>query len=129
MMEHLKDLLKKDAFAKLCGIQITECRPGFAQCTMTVTEHHLNSIGTLMGGALFTLADFTFCVAANSHGTLAVSLNASISYLRPCSSGIVTAIATEISRSSRIGVYRVSITDEHEKPIAEATGTCYFKKP
>jgi acyl-CoA thioesterase len=128
-MEHLKDLLKKDAFANLCGIQITECRPGFAQCTMDVTDHHLNSIGTLMGGALFTLADFTFCVAANSHGTLAVSLQASISYLRPCSNGIVTAIATEVSRSSRTGVYRVSITDDNGKQIADVTGTCYFKKP
>jgi acyl-CoA thioesterase len=127
-MERIKEIFKKDAFAKLCGIQITECRPGFAQCTMNVTEHHLNSIGTLMGGALFTLADFTFCVAANSHGTLAVSLHVSISYLRPCSNGMVTAIATEVSRSSRIGVYHISITDEHKKQIADVTGTCYFKK-
>jgi acyl-CoA thioesterase len=102
-MERIKEIFKKDAFAKLCGIQITTCRPGFAECTMHVTENHVNSIGTLMGGALFTLADFTFCVAANSHGTLAVSMQASISYLRPCSRGTVTAIATEISRSSRTG--------------------------
>jgi acyl-CoA thioesterase len=128
-MDHIKELFKKDIFAKQCGIQISEYHPGFARCTMDVTPNHYNGIGTLMGGALFTLADFTFCVAANSHGNLAVSLNVSISYLRPCSNGTVTAIATEISRSSRIGVYRVSITDDNQKAIAEVTGTCYFKKP
>ena len=127
-MDHLKELLKKDAFAKLCGIQLVECHPGFARCTMDVTENHLNGIGTLMGGALFTLADFTFCVAANSHGTLAVSLHVSISYLRPCISGTVTAVAEEVSRSARTGVYRVSLTDSGGIPIADVTGTCYFKK-
>jgi acyl-CoA thioesterase len=127
-MKHIHELFSKDAFAKRCGIQLIECRPGFAQCTMEVTENHWNGIGTAMGGALFTLADFTFCVAANSHGPLAVSLHVSISYLRPCSSGILTAIATEVSRSSRIGVYRISITDEEQKQIADVTGTCYIKK-
>ncbi len=127
-MKHIEELFKKDAFAKQCGIQIVEYHPGFARCTMNVTENHLNGIGTLMGGALFTLADFTFCVAANSHGTLAVSLHVSISYLRPCVGGTVTAVAEEISRSARTGVYRVSLADSSGIQIGDVTGTCYFKK-
>lgn len=124
----MQELFRNDAFAKQCGIQIVEYRPGYARCTMDVTPNHLNGIGTLMGGALFTLADFTFCVAANSHGTLAVSLQVSISYLRPCSRGIVTAVATEVSRSSRIGVYRIEISDEQGTLLADVSATCYFKK-
>ncbi|HVN47321.1 MAG TPA: PaaI family thioesterase [Bacteroidota bacterium] len=127
-MEHIEKLFNNDAFAKQCGIQIVEYHHGYAHCTMEVTECHLNGIGTLMGGALFTLADFTFCVAANSHGPLAVSLQVSISYLRPCSSGKVTAIATEISRSSRIGVYRIAVSDEHGVLLADVSATCYFKR-
>lgn len=126
--EYMKELFDNDKFAAQCGIHIADYHPGFARCTMPVTPGHLNGLGTLMGGAIFTLADFTFCVAANSHGTLAVSLNVSISYLRPCSSGTVTAVATEISRTGRTGVYRVSITDENGTAIADVTGTCYFKK-
>ncbi|MDP4185816.1 MAG: PaaI family thioesterase [Bacteroidota bacterium] len=127
-MEEIIELFKKDKFANSCGIQIEEFHPGYAKCSMEVTEDHLNGIGTLMGGALFTLADFTFSVAANSYGTIGVSLNAFITYLRKCTGGKVTAIATEVSRGNRTGTYRVCVNDEDGNQIAEVTGTCYFKK-
>jgi uncharacterized domain 1 len=121
------NLFHKDEFAKSIGIKIDEMRPGYAQCSMKVTSNHLNGIGTLMGGATFTLADFAFGVAANSHGNVAVTLNANISFFQPCNHGIVTAVAKEISRSRRTGVYRISVTDDKDLLIAEMTGTCYFK--
>lgn len=93
---------------------------------MKVTDNHLNGIDILMGGALFTLADFTFSLAANSHGTIAVTLNASISYLQKCSGGKITAVATEVCRTGKTGLYRVSISDESDCLLAEANGTCYF---
>jgi acyl-CoA thioesterase len=127
-MENVIDLFKNDRFSARAGIKIVETLPGYAKCTMEVTEDHLNGIGVLMGGATFTLADFTFSLAANSYGTIAVSQNANITYMRRCNHGMVTAIATEISRTKRIGVYRVSITDEENQLIAEFTGTCYFKE-
>jgi acyl-CoA thioesterase len=126
-MDRILELFKNDKFAENCGIQIAAVSPGYAKCTMEVNENHLNGIGTLMGGAAFTLADFAFGVAANSHGPLAVSLNANISFLAACNRGTITAIATEISRTKRIGVYKICITDENNKSIAEVTGTCYFK--
>lgn len=121
-MEKIVELFEKDKFAKSCGIQIAEVRPGYAECTMTVTENHLNGIDILMGGALFTLADFTFSLAANSHGTIAVTLNASISYLQKCSGGKITAIAKEVFRTEKTGLYRVSINDEADRLLAEVSG-------
>jgi acyl-CoA thioesterase len=126
-MEKIIELFEKDKFAKNCGIEIIEVRLGFAKCQMKVTENHLNGIGILMGGAIFTLGDFAFSVAANSHGNIAVSLNAFISYLKPCTAGEVTAIATEVSRTKKTGIYRVSITDDEGEAIAELTGTAFFK--
>ncbi len=126
-MEQVLELFKKDKFAQLCGIKVLEVRPGYAKCSMEITENHLNGLGTLMGGATFTLADFTFSLAVNSHGAVAVALNAFISYLRKCESGVVTAVASEISRSNKTGTYRVCIYDEEEHQIAEFTGTAFIK--
>ncbi len=126
-MEKIPELFEKDKFAKSCGIKIEDFKPGQATCSMIITEKHHNGIGIVMGGALFTLADFAFSVAAYSQNDLPVSLNVFISYLKKCSSGKVTALAKEISRSKRIGVYNISITDENGQRIAEVTGTCYFQ--
>jgi len=127
-MEKIVELFEKDKFARNCGIQIVKVRSGFAECSMIVSENHLNGIGIIMGGALFTLADFTFSLAANSHGTIAVTLNASISYLQKCSGGKITAIATEVFRTAKTGLYRVSINDDKDRLLAEFSGTCYFGK-
>jgi acyl-CoA thioesterase len=126
-MEKILELFSKDKFSNNCGVKVVEISPGYAKCSMQITENHLNGIGTLMGGAAFTLADFTFSLAANSHGIVAVSTNANISFLKKCSNGIVTAVAKEISRSHRLGVYRVSLTNDQGEQIVDFTGTCYFK--
>jgi acyl-CoA thioesterase len=125
-MEKILELFSKDKFSKNCGISVIEMAPGYAKCQMEITGNHLNGIGTLMGGATFTLADFAFSLAANSHGIVAVSTNANISFLKKCTSGKVIAIATEVSRSHHLGVYRVSVTNEQDEQIADFTGTCYF---
>lgn len=54
---------------------------------------HLNAAGTVQGGALFTLADFAFAVAANAGGVLTVSLQNSISFLRAAKPARLTARA------------------------------------
>jgi len=41
-MNTVIELFKKDNFAKACGIEIEEVSPGFARCSMKVTENHLN---------------------------------------------------------------------------------------
>lgn len=125
-MQDIITFFKKDKFAASCGIEIAEVSKGHAKCTMQITENHLNGIGTIMGGAIFTLADFALSLAANSYGIVAVTLNAYISFLRRCDHGMVTAVATEVSRANHTGTYRVCITDQEEQIVAEVTGTCYF---
>jgi acyl-CoA thioesterase len=127
-MEKILELFSKDRFSNNCGIKVVEISAGYAKCAMLITENHLNGIGTLMGGAAFTLADFAFALAANSHGMVAVSTNANISFLKKCCSGIVTAVATEISRSHHLGVYRVALTNDQGEQIVDFTGTCYYKE-
>ena len=67
--EDLKRFFKRDRFAEFLGIELLEAGEGYARSRMQIGEEHLNGIGTVHGGAIFTLADFTFAVASNSHGS------------------------------------------------------------
>ena len=74
--------LQNDRFAARNDIELLEVGPGFARAKMTVHPHHWNGVGTVQGGAIFTLADFAFAAASNSHGTVAVAVNVNISFLK-----------------------------------------------
>ena len=76
-----------DQFAGLCNIELLSVSPGRASARMTLHPHHLNGIGTVQGGAIFTLADFAFAAASNSHGTVAVAVNASITFMKAAGDG------------------------------------------
>lgn len=63
----IQNAFLRDRFATDCAkIHILEAKPDFSVCEMPITEEHLNARGTVMGGAIFTLADFTAAVAANA---------------------------------------------------------------
>ncbi len=95
---------------------------------MTIRDHHLNSAGTLHGGAIFSLADAVFSAASNSHGTLAVAVNVSISYFKAIKSGTVTATAEEVSFNPKLATYLVHVRDEAGSLVALFQGTVYRKK-
>lgn len=119
---------EKDVFAAKNGIKLVEAKPGYAKSRMEIKPDHYNSIGIVHGGALFTLADFTFAVASNSHGRVALAIDAEISFFKATSSGTLTAEAKEISLNGILGTYLVEITNEANEHIAHFKGTVYRKK-
>lgn len=119
---------EKDVFAANNGIKLVEAKPGYAKSRMEISPGHYNSVGIVHGGALFALADFTFAVASNSHGRVALAIDAEISFFKATSSGTLTAEAREISLNSKLGTYLVEITNEANEQIAHFKGTVYRKK-
>ncbi|MBF0478988.1 MAG: PaaI family thioesterase [Candidatus Omnitrophica bacterium] len=128
----MKDIAPKhDTFAPFCGIVLEEVRDGYAKSTMKVEQHHKNGIGTVHGGALFTLADYTFAAAANSRGTtehVVVAINAQISYVKAVTQGVLTAEAEELKYDTKIPIYTVKIVDEKNELVAVFQGMGYKKK-
>lgn len=118
---------EKDQFAKTSGIKLLEASPGYAKAEMVVQENHMNSVGVVHGGAMFTLADFAFAVASNTHGKLALAINAEISFFKSVTSGVLTAIAEEISLHNKLGTYLIEIQNEKNERIAHFKGTVYRK--
>ena len=127
-MEKIKQFFKKDKFAEYAGIELLEVKEGWARSKMEITKNHLNGIGTVHGGAIFTLADFTFAVAANSCGTVTVAINASISFMKAAKSGTLFAEAEEISVNPKLGTYTITVTDDAGELIAIFQGMAYRKR-
>lgn len=127
-MEQIKKFFKKDKFAEYVGIELLEVKKGWAKSKMEITENHLNGIGTVHGGAIFTLADFTFAAAANSYGTVTVAINANISFMKAARSGTLFAEAEEISINPKLGTYTVTIIDDAGELIAIFQGMAYRKR-
>lgn len=118
---------EKDLFAKSSGIELSEVLPGYAKAVMKITENHLNAVGVVQGGAIFTLADFAFAVASNSRGKIALAIDAEISFFKSVSRGTLTAEAREISLHNKLGTYVIDVSTENGELIAHFKGTVYRK--
>jgi len=126
--DEIKEFFKGDRLAEYLGIELVEVSMGGAVARMEVRDEHLNGINTVHGGAIFTLADFAFAVAANSHGRVTVAINVSISFMKAATSGKLTAIAREISLNPKIATYTVNICNDKGVLIAIFQGLAYRKK-
>ena len=115
-----------DLFAKHCGIQIEEVKHERAICSMMITPTHKNAGNSVQGGAIFTLGDVAFAVAANSGERRAVSLDNQISFIHRARGGKLNAIAYLVSESHKICFYQVDIKDELETQVAKMSVTGYY---
>ncbi|RLB10166.1 MAG: phenylacetic acid degradation protein [Deltaproteobacteria bacterium] len=127
-MEALKNFSENDRYAKLSGIELINFSKGSAKAMMKVEQKHLNAVGIVHGGAIFTLADFVFAIASNSHGTVAVSINAHISNIKAVKSGVLYAEAKELSLGKKLGHYEVVVTDDSGDLVAIFQGMVYRKR-
>ncbi len=127
-MDMVQKFVNADRFAKYLGIDIYEHGPGRAKARMEIQPHHLNSAGTVHGGAIFSLADAVFSVASNSHGTLAMAINVSISFFKAARKGRLLAEGREVSLNPKLATYLIEVKDEAGASIALFQGTVYRKK-
>jgi acyl-CoA thioesterase len=117
-LETIKYHCQQDRFATSNGMRLVELRPGFAKTSLQLEQRHLNSIGTVHGGAIFTLADFAFGAAVKTGGNVAPAISTNLSFLQTTRSGMLYAEAIEISRSRKLSVCTVRVTQ----------GTAYIKE-
>jgi acyl-CoA thioesterase len=124
----VKKFIDADRFAKHLDIEIIDYDQGKARARMAIKDHHLNSAGTVHGGAIFSLADAAFSVASNSHGTLAMAINVSISFFKAAKSGTLIAEGREVSLNPKLATYLIDVKDEAGNAVALFQGTVYRKK-
>lgn len=126
-LEEIRDRFQNDHFAsKAVGIVIDSAEPGKAVCSLQLEPHHMNANNVPMGGAVFTLADFTCAVAANGFEERnTVSQNASITFLAPAKGKRLIAGASRLRSGRTTALLTVDIRDELGTYVAHATVNAY----
>ncbi len=124
----VRRVMSGDRWAAAAGARLVEVRPGYARTTMRLKDVHLNGVEVAQGGAVFTLADYAFAACSNSHGTVAVALDTSITFARAAVRGVLTAEAVEESRTRRTSVCTVRVTDDEGNLVAIFRGTAFRKE-
>ena len=101
-----------DNYARLTGVEIVSAGDGEAVCSLALDERHRNARGVVMGGVLFTLADFAAAVAANSD-TLEnlqwVSLDSTIHFLAPATGDKLKATCKALKQGRTTALYQTVI--------------------
>ena len=100
-----------------------------ARAVMTVTREHLNAGGVCQGGALFTLADLAVAAVMNGGGRLTLSVQSSITFVRPAVEGdVLTAEAVETAPHHKLPYLEVKITNQRSELVSAFTCTAYRKQ-
>ena len=94
----------------LLGMQVTEARDGYARVIMPCRDKN-NAHDIAHGGAIFSLADHAFGVAANCGGIDRVAVSVHIQYLVPATGDLV-AVANRVGEEP--GLYQVEQEKEQE---------------
>ncbi len=117
--EIINIMLNSDAFSQWLGISVVKLEKGSCELRMQTNDEMLNGFAILHGGISYSLADSALAFASNAYGNKCVSIETSISHIRPVKKGdILTAIATEIHRGKTTGIYEVLITNQENKKVA-----------
>lgn len=121
-MEYLKEArerFKDDLFAtEAAEIIIEEADVNYAKCSMKIKPIHKNAANAVMGGAIFTLADFTFAVAANTGNPLTVTQTSNIMFLGAAKGDTLFAEAKCIKSGKRSCYFTTDVYDNLENHIA-----------
>ena len=118
-LEEARAYFAKDRFAtEAAGIEILEVGGGNAVCSMKLRECHRNATGQVMGGAIFTLADFTFAVATNSGDCTTVTAVSQISYLGIARGTTLTGRTRILKDGKRSCFYEITVADELGNAVA-----------
>lgn len=77
-LEEIEAVFANDRFAtEAAGCRVVSGEHGRAVCSMELADVHRNAMGNVMGGAIFTLADFALAICCNIGEEPTVSVDSS----------------------------------------------------
>ena len=66
-IEKVRRFFEGDRYAvEVTGVKIDEVDDCYSKCSLDLDKRHYGAHGQVMGGVMFTLADFAFAVATNT---------------------------------------------------------------
>ncbi len=127
-LDEVRAVFQNDRYAtEVTGINIEEAAPNYARCSLKITEKHLNAMSAVMGGAIFTLADFTFAVASNVDNMSTVGLTSQITYHATAKGQNLYAEAECVKSGRSTCFFIIRVSDDLDTLVATATMTGFRK--
>ncbi len=126
-LKQLQDLYKNDRFATNAGCNIIEADSDKVICEMPIQDNLLNAHNSVMGGAIFTLCDLAFAVAANLNGIPSVAIENNIRFYAATKGTKLIATCTTDKDGKNLGYYTVEVKDDIGKKIAGYTAVAFHK--
>ena len=122
-------MMANDAFSQWMNVKILQISNGSCELELNVLPSMLNGFGILHGGISYSLSDSALAFAANSYGNKCVSIETSISHLKPVNKeDTLYAHASELHRGRSIGVYEVTVLNQRNEKVALFKGTVHISK-
>ena len=108
-------------FSKHMGLYTVEQGYGYCKVRLDIQKEHMNPIGSVHGGALFTMADEACGIAASTTGGICTTVDSHIEFLN-AAIGVkyLTAEAKPKKIGKKIRSFIVEIKDERDRLIATA---------
>ncbi len=126
-IEQVREFFTNDRFATENNAVIDEIGDGYARCSMDIMDKHKNAMGTVMGGATFTLADFAFAVAANWKKVGTVAINSNVAFLGTAKGTRLVAEAVIVKNGRSTCYCNVNVDDDLGNKVAAVTITGFHK--
>ncbi len=124
-LQKAKDYFRNDVFASATtGIEIEAAEPGYARVSLEIGPKHLNALGIVMGGVIFTMADYAFAIASNVGDETVVTINSQISYLGTAKGKRLVAEAVPLKDGRSTCVYEITVSDDTgvKAAVVQVTG-------
>jgi uncharacterized protein (TIGR00369 family) len=122
-IEHAREAVP---FLKLLGIEVESVTPGTATLVLPLREELMRNDRIVHGGVVASLIDSAFAFAIIpilGEGERTVTVDLTIHYLRPVSSGAAKAVARVVRAGRRVITVSAELFDENEKLAATALST------
>ena len=105
--------------------EVIEASCGHAVVRMRLSSTHRNAMGRVMGGALFTLADFALAIAVNVGQPPTTSVSSTIEYLANVHGDELTA-SCDVDHGGRRACYATcDVFDETGRHVVRVMSTCF----
>ena len=112
-----------DRYAMVTGVRLEELTEEHSLASLKLSDIHRNANGGIMGGAIFTLADFAFATLSNNIHMPTVAQQVSINYLGAPKGDRLIARAVCRKNGSRTITINVDISDDTGRDIAQFVGS------
>ena len=122
-------MARGDRASRWLGMEVVAIGPGSATLVMRVRDEMLNGHDICHGGLITTLADSAFAFACNAYNEVTVAAGFDVNLIAAARLGdILTATASEVSKSGRTGVYDVAVHNQRNEKVAAFRGRSYTLK-